>query len=359
MIVIIPSNRWVQLDYLQPLIESGARFLVVDDSEGSIRIDHPQFEVFNWSDRKKHLGKLDDGFPRRNGACRNFGFYLAWHRAEPNEIIIALDDDCKIETPDFAQKVECVLTQPATIQVETNVLHWNILDCYADIEDNVFPRGFPYSHRGLVTPSQFRTFHGKPAKFCLGLWQEVFDINAIDKIQGPNYRYPNSKLKYPSVAVPPGTLISVCSMNMQFRSELIPAVFQFPMNFEVMPGWVIDRYGDIWGGFVLKTLMDRMGDGLVVGEPIIRHLKEGNFQRNMWQEHICHLVNDEFIHLLLEGAQQLQSWTYLSMLAELGEFWKSRTERASALLKPYLRHLTYAIDCWVQALDGACRKDGF
>lgn len=53
-----------------------------------------------------------------------------------------------------------------------------------------------------------------------------------------------------------------------------------------MPGWVVDRYGDIWGGFILKTLMDLRGEALAVGEPMIDHLKEGDFLRNIWQEHV-------------------------------------------------------------------------
>jgi hypothetical protein len=94
-------------------------------------------------------------------------------------------------------------------------------------------------------------------------------------------------------------------MNMQFRREVLPAVYQLPMHVPVLPHWVIDRYGDIWGGFILKTLMDIRGDTMVVGEPMIHHLKEGNFRRNIWQEHVCHLVNDEFIALLGEGATRI------------------------------------------------------
>ena len=71
MIVIIPSNRAINLNYLTPLIDRGVRFIVVDDSEGSITVDHPQFEVYNWGDRKKMLGALDIGYPKRNGSSRD------------------------------------------------------------------------------------------------------------------------------------------------------------------------------------------------------------------------------------------------------------------------------------------------
>jgi hypothetical protein len=99
-------------------------------------------------------------------------------------------------------------------------------------------------------------------------------------------------------------------MNMQFRREMIPAVYQLPMHVPVMPHWVIDRYGDIWGGFILKLLMDIKGDAMAAGGPMIRHMKEGNFQRNIWQENICHMLNDEFIAILpADKSDRLNTWT--------------------------------------------------
>ena len=50
-------------------------------------------------------------------------------------------------------------------------------------------------------------------------------------------------------------------MNMHFRREVLPATYQLPMHVPVLPDEVIDRYGDIWGGFVLKMLIDIKGDG--------------------------------------------------------------------------------------------------
>jgi hypothetical protein len=101
MIVVIPSNRSINLDYLRPLIDSGARFVVVDDSPGSIRIDHPQFRVFNWGDRERLLGDRQLAIPRRNGACRDLGFVVAWKEADDDEIVVALDDDCVVQERDF------------------------------------------------------------------------------------------------------------------------------------------------------------------------------------------------------------------------------------------------------------------
>jgi hypothetical protein len=137
---------------------------------------------------------------------------------------------------------------------------------------------------------------------------------------------------------------------MQFRRSVIPAVYQLPMHVEVMPHWVIDRYGDIWGGFILKVLMDKRGEAMAAGGPMIRHVKDGNVQRNTWQEHLCHLVNDEFIDLLLESAECFAAADYVDMMAALTEQFARRSADASPILKPYLVHLADAMRSWTAVL---------
>ncbi|MCB9222892.1 MAG: hypothetical protein R2780_13495 [Crocinitomicaceae bacterium] len=350
MIVIIPTAREINLNYLSPLIDHGARFIIVDDSPGNISVNHPSFEVYNWNHQEKMLGQHQKAIPRKNGACRDFGFYIAWKESDKEEIIIALDDDCDVVNQDFASLVEASLEMAERPVATGTGLHLNALDLYEDIPKNVFPRGFPYSSRIDYKEAIFIDKIASKPSFNLGLWTSVFDINAIDKIKGPEWNHPNATLKHPGVVVPKDTFISVCSMNMHFRSELIPAVYQLPMHVEVFPGWPIDRYGDIWGGFILKLLMDIKGDTMTMGSPIIDHLKEGNYERNIWQEHTCHLVNDEFIDLLLLAKDNIQPSNYVDMMANLNEIFKANTDHSSKILARYLTHLTDCIDHWCIAL---------
>lgn len=351
MIVIIPSNREINLNYLTPLIDRDVRFIIVDDSEGTIKMDHPQFEVYNWGDRKKMLGPLDIGYPRRNGASRDFGFYVAWKNSDPGEIIVALDDDCEVYHDDFYDQVNETLSNHERPVATCDGTHLNILNLYQDISDQLFPRGFPYSSRVNYQGMQLKKSESHDVTFCLGLWKNIFDINGIDKIKGPEYNHPDAILKEPSIIIDKEKLISVCSMNMQFRREVIPAVYQLPMHVEVMPGWVVDRYGDIWGGFILKTLMDLKNEAMAVGEPMINHLKEGDFKRNIWQEHVCHLINDEFIELLLSVKETISPSDYVTMMKELNERFKEYSDKASPMFKPYLKHLCVAMDAWNESLS--------
>jgi hypothetical protein len=186
--------------------------------------------------------------------------------------------------------------------------------------------------------------------FSLGLWRGAFDINAVDKVPGHPWTFPDAELRAPSVVVEPGRLVSVCSMNMHFRRELIPAAFQLPMHVAVVPDGVIDRYGDIWGGFVLKTLMDVRGDVMAVGEPMVDHLRDGDHVRNTWQENLAHQVNDEFIDVLAEARDELVVDDHLPMVGRLTELLAARAPRCSPLLRRYFATLVPALDAWVGAL---------
>jgi hypothetical protein len=350
LIIVIPSVRDINLEYLDPLIENGNRFIVVDDSDGNISISHPNFEVYNWNDRKRILGELDPWFPRKNGVCRDFGFYLAWRDSDDDEIIVALDDDCEVTDPKFGTKVIDALSAGSRPKFAAGEQHINIVDCYKNMPDDLFPRGFPYEHRKDYKPSDITNAGVETPAFNLGLWTDAFDVNAIDKLQGPKWRHPDAELVHDQIVVPKGSLVSACSMNMQFRRRLIPATYQWPMNLPVMPGWVIDRYGDIWGGFALKLLMDANDDCMTVGAPMIAHRKAGDMNRNMVQEHVAHFVNAEMIDLLIEASGEVRKGDYLSAMQDLIEGIDKRRENASPLLHSYLAHLVPAVRAWCSIL---------
>src|SRR5262249_31245447 len=161
-------------------------------------------------------------------------------------------DDCMVEELDFAEQVEGALTRKLRPIARGTGSHFNVLNLYRGIGPGpLYPRGFPYSARVGYVEWDFDERVTGTVSFNLGLWKGVFDVNAIDKLKASQWTFRNAELVSDSVVVPPGVLVSVCSMNMQFRRALIPAVYQLPMHIEVAPGWVIDRYGDIWGGFVL------------------------------------------------------------------------------------------------------------
>ena len=354
MIVVVPSCRQVDPATFAPLVDAGARFIIVDDSEGRISSPHPSFRVVNWGDHARLLGDNAIAIPRRNGACRDLGFFLAWKEAEPGELVIALDDDCKVEDADFAGLIERRLTDGVHRAARGAGKFFNIFDLFETPRDErLFPRGFPYSARLGYRRWSFDAEARGTVAFNVGLWRGIFDINAIDKLALECTDFPEARLAHPSAVVPPGVLASACSGSLQFRRELIPAVYQLPMAVEVLSGARIDRYGDIWAGYILKTLMDIRGDLMTVGGPLVHHQREGGSAANAAREHLAHLVNEEFVALLAECAAEVRAAGYLEMMRALHDGLRRRREKASPILRAYLVHLDRCLSAWLAALGSA------
>jgi hypothetical protein len=351
MIVVIPTARDIDLRNLVPLIDHGCRFIVVDDSPGRVRIDHPSFEVYDWSDRRRLLGANEIAIPRGNGACRNLGFYLAWKEGADDEIIVALDDDCVVESPDFIDQVHSILTPGQRPVVAGSGRYYNFLELFTDATiRSQFPRAFPYSARVGYQEWKIAGVAHARVLLNLGLWRGVLDINAIDSVSPEDGDFPEARLQSENVVVPMGALVSVCSGNMQFRREVIPAIYQLPMNVEIMPSWRINRYGDIWGGFILKTLMDRRGDALSVGHPLVHHTRAGSRSENIRAEHLAHLVGDEFVDLLDRAAETIRPQDYRGMMEHLCEEFERLAPDRSPILRTYLGALTPRLRAWMSAL---------
>jgi len=349
MIVVIPTNRSINLKYLRPLVEAHARFIVVYDGESGPPPPLPGFQVFDWDARRRVLGSHDEWFPRRSGACRDLGLLLAWREAAPGETVVALDDDCEVPAG-FASEVERTLSSQVRPILGVEGRHLNVLDLYDRIPRGLFPRGFPYSARADYAQATSSAETSDAPVFNVGLWQDAFDVNAIDKFSGAEWRFPEAKLRRKSVILARGNLVSVCSMNMQMRREVIPGIFQFPMYVEVIDHFVIDRYGDIWGGFLFKLLADRKGDPIAAGGPMIAHRKAGDARRNAWQEHLAHLVNDELIALLVESAADVRAGTYLEMMEEVAAELARRADGCSVLLRRYCGFLAASMTHFTAAL---------
>jgi len=353
MIVVIPSIRTINKQYIKYLLDPDIEIIVVDDTdEERIEPISDNMKVLHYSDRKRMLGDHGNCIPRKNGACRDFGLWYAYIHGKKDETIICLDDDCEINH-DYKTLAEKSLGIKKLPLAATGNRFYNPLDLYGlDIE--VFPRGFPYEERGRGNDYDYSDHIEGNVVFNLGLWRGIFDVNAIDKLYLPQYSFDTKKLRFDQVAVQKGALVSLCSMNMILKREVIPAIYQLPMNEPVVPEWVINRYGDIWGGYICKKLADIKGDIVSVGEPMINHYKEDTQKeilRNIRQEHYSHIVNMTFCDILDEACAGIGSSDYLSMYRDLVENMKKLRGSFPVSIKPYLEPTVVKMGQWVEALS--------
>lgn len=359
MIVVIPSARMINNRYIAPLIEEGVRIVVVDDSnDQSITADSENILVLGYDDRRRMLGRFEGCIPRKNGASRDLGFYFASIHADDGEVIVALDDDCEVESDYFLKAAESIGEQEIR-SVKTGNRFYNPLDLYAfGSETRIFPRGFPYEERDRATDYEYDGNVTGKVVFNLGLWRGVFDINAKDKLSIPQYSFSDTELRYPQVAVQEGALVSACSMNMIFSKELIPAIYQLPMNEETGDGEIVDRYGDIWGGYICKKLIDIKGDIFSVGEPLIMHHKTDTtsvIQKNIEQEKYSHTVNLAFCDLLDSACEDITPSDYLTMYENLTENLSGLADHYPPSLSDYLKRTVGKMGSWTQALRSGSR----
>jgi len=160
---------------------------------------------------------------------------------------------------------------------------------------------------GQPAPETRATARGRLA--CLmGLWNNVLDYNGIDKYVLPSYQklHPTARpverlLTVGTPAQP--TKFALCSMNFGFTRDMIPAAYQMPMDREIIPGYPLWRFEDIWGGYVIEALVHKRGgqDVVGIGEPTVAHLKEGNLVRETHGEHFGHLMSPFFYAFIDAG----------------------------------------------------------
>jgi hypothetical protein len=67
-----------------------------------------------------------------------------------------------------------------------------------------------------------------------------------------------------------GQYLTVCSMNLAFRREVVPAFYQLPMDDNP---WDVGRFDDIWSGVFLKRACDVLGKQVYNGAPLCEHNK--------------------------------------------------------------------------------------
>ena len=106
-------------------------------------------------------------------------------------------------------------------------------------------------------------------------------------------------------------------MNTAFSAELTPAYFFLPDVW--VDRWQLSRHDDIWGGYVLGTLMRLRGDLWSFGAPVVEHTKQTPLERVVVLEQWMHLMSMPFYDMVDEAAAEVSTGEYVDMFAELVE----------------------------------------
>ena len=234
-------------------------------------------EVFDGTARERWFAEqgvpeYDHLIPEASHAQTSFGLLYLW--ANDFEYGFFIDDDT-LPHPDFDffgshfdnLAYEGDIESVASDEDWVNVLYQNV------DEHDLYPRGYPYS--AMDEDRDIGTAEVDDVVASQGLWTNVPDLDAVrilmdGDLQGQAQTRTSTEDYDGNFVAERGNYLTVCSMNLAFRREVVPAFYQLPMDDNE---WDVGRFDDIWSGLFLKRACDVLDKRIVNGYPLCEHNK--------------------------------------------------------------------------------------
>ncbi len=303
--VVIPMPNDPDWTIFEELSED-VTIIVPDDSDGNLS-PAPRGNVvyYDYSAQRDIMGENWDAIPHKSAACRNFGHVLAYR--EGYDVIVALDYDCRVRPGWLETHLEALATvtnAPALRGEWVNSI----------TAPGFYARGYPYEFRNEERSRVEETTASGPVKINMGVWDNILDLNGVDKLPKEPPYDPGLYGHENRIAL--GN-IPVCGMNTSFAADITPAYFFLPDLW--VDGWQLSRHDDIWGGYVVKKLMDLRGDLFAFGRPIVEHTKQTKLERVVMLEHWMHLMAEGFFAAVDAAVERVAVGEYNRMFADFSE----------------------------------------
>ncbi len=210
--------------------------------------------------------------PEASHAQTSFGLLYMW--ANDYEYGVFIDDDTlPHEDADFFGTHMSNLAFEGEIETVSSDEQWvNVLYQNED-EHGLYPRGYPYAAMDETVATEATQVNDVVAS--QGLWTNVPDLDAVrilmdGDLQGQAQTRTSEADFGEDFVAAKGQYLTVCSMNLAFRREVIPAFYQLPMDDNE---WDVGRFDDIWSGVFLKRACDVLGKQIYNGDPLCEHNK--------------------------------------------------------------------------------------
>ena len=314
-VVIIPSIRTIDARHIAAIPEDVDIF-VVDDSDGSIKPTRPRMKVFTYADQRDVMGPDYDLIPHKTAACRNFAFYYVYKYTD-HDLIITIDDDCLLP-PDFMSAYSAA-SAPADEWPNVTVSDgwYNTIEYLGVAGERRDGRSTPRLPV-LAAPAAAETRRSSRGRLVcvMGLWSNVLDYDGIDKYLFEDYRAARQDVERDPCsrwARPPPDQVLV------LRDEL-----RVPPRHACRPPtrcrWIARSCratrsgGSTTSGPATSSRRwctgAAGGDVIGIGNPVVKHLKEGNLHREVHGEHLGHLMAPYFYAFIDAGVAEIAPGTY-------------------------------------------------
>ncbi len=117
--------------------------------------------------------------------------------------------------------------------------------------------------------------------------------------------------------------------------------------------WHLSRHDDIWGGYILKKLMDIRGDLFSWGRPIVEHTRQSTIERVMVMEQYMHLMSMPFYTAVDAAVSHVNKNDYTTMFADFTEEYRKEASRAAvpSHYREVFVELGESMDRWVRCFQ--------
>ncbi len=266
-------------------------------------------EVFDGARREEWYadnGVVEYGHvvPAASHAETSFGLLYMWANPEFEYGVFIDDDTLPHDDEDYFGRHMANLAFEGEIERVSSDEHWvNVLYQNAD-EHGLYPRGYPYSAMDETVETGTADVESGEVVASQGLWTNVPDLDAVrilmdGDLEGQAQTRTTADDFGEDFVAARGNYLTVCSMNLAFRREVIPAFYQLPMDDNE---WDVGRFDDIWSGLFLKRACDVLGKRIYNGGPLCEHNKAPRSTFDDLANEVAGLELNEHVWEVVDGA---------------------------------------------------------
>ena len=253
-------------------------FCDTDEMQAMLDDEGVDGAVFDGSRREewyadRGVSEFEHIVPAASHAETSFGLLYMWAHDRFDYGVFIDDDTLPHDEWDFfGRHMENLHYEGEVESVRSDEQWVNVLYQNAD-EHGLYPRGYPYGAMHETVETGVAEVDDVVAS--QGLWTNVPDLDAVrilmdGDLQGQAQTRTDFEDFDGDFVAERGQYLTVCSMNLAFKREVIPAFYQLPMDDNE---WDVGRFDDIWSGVFLKRAADVLDKDIINGYPLCEHNK--------------------------------------------------------------------------------------
>jgi hypothetical protein len=318
----------------------------------SLCSDH-QIDYWNparQSEFLREFPRLDALLPWRSIQRRNLGYLIAWQRGA--DVMISMDDDNFLHEPDHLAGHEVVGETTEVRCVRSDTGWWNVCSLLTtDPPRRFYHRGYPLSQRWRRSQD---SWHARTARVAVnaGLWLGDPDVDTITRMEEPFQV--TGMVDTGPVGLDTGTWSPFNSQNTAMIRDLLPFSYLIVGGNALRghrSGFTNFRYDDIWMSYLARPAIERMGDVITFGPPlVVQRRNQHDLLVDLDRELIPMFLTEHLVEML--GAMSLSATSYLSLYGEVIEGLRAAVSRRPALEdreRAFFTEVADGMEIWADA----------